>query len=135
MSQRAYDEATPDERIHFMRCNACGEWIDKRDLDEIFSHETDHKPHPDIQYSGGSAADVEEGMRLIAEKMRLQRPTLRQYLRDRAAGEARSSQEWEKAHPGCAMAAWRSGASYAYGDIERILERDGFSPEPPNDSK
>ncbi len=68
---------------------------------------------------------VQDGMRLIAEKMRAERPTLRDYIRSRAAGEARSSKEWEQAHPGCAMAIWRSGASYAYRDIERMLERDG----------
>ncbi len=72
---------------------------------------------------------VEEGIQLIMEKMQRERPTLRQYLRDRAAGEDRSSREWEEAHPGCAMAAWRSGASYAYGDTLRMLERDQFSPE------
>ncbi len=75
---------------------------------------------------------VEEGVKLILAKMQAERPTLRQYLRSRAAGEGRSSREWEKAHPGCEMATWRAGASYAYGDVERMLNRDGFSPEPPN---
>jgi len=26
--------------------------VDKRQLDEVLFHETDHKPRPDIQYSG-----------------------------------------------------------------------------------
>jgi len=79
--------------------------------------------------SGGSLALVTEGVRLITEKMRSERPTIREYLRSRADGEAKSSFQWEREHPGCAMAAWRSGASYAYRDIEWMLERDGFAPE------
>jgi len=80
-----------------------------------------------------SAADVEEGMRLIAYKMRCEHPTLKRYLRSRSEGEAKSSREWEQQCPGCNQAAYRAGSSNAYLDIERMLERDGFSPEPPND--
>lgn len=54
MSQTNYDEASPDDKAHFMRCGECGEWIDKRDLDEIFSHETDHEQYADIQYGGST---------------------------------------------------------------------------------
>ncbi len=60
MSQRAYDEASPEDRIHFIKCGRCHEWIDCRDLDEVFSHETDHKPHPDIPYSGVRRIEPEE---------------------------------------------------------------------------
>lgn len=84
---------------------------------------------PALASASGSLALVTEGVRLITEKMRAERPTLREYLRSRASGEAKSSFQWEKEHPGCAMAAWRSGASYAYRDIEWMLERDGFAPE------
>ena len=52
MSQQAYEEASLEDRQHFMRCAVCGEWIDCRSLDEVFNHETDHKEHPDIQYGG-----------------------------------------------------------------------------------
>ena len=52
MSQSNYDASKPEDKQHFMRCGGCGEWIDKRDLDEIFSHETDHEQHPDIPYAG-----------------------------------------------------------------------------------
>lgn len=52
MSQAAYNEAAPADKQHFIKCGACGEMIDMRSLDEVFSHETDHQPHPDIQYAG-----------------------------------------------------------------------------------
>lgn len=52
MSERAYQEASKEERSHFIRCGSCAEWIDCRDLDEVFQHETTHEPQPDIQYSG-----------------------------------------------------------------------------------
>jgi hypothetical protein len=34
-----------DEAEHFMRCPACGGWIDMRDLAEVFEHEGP-LPHP-----------------------------------------------------------------------------------------
>jgi hypothetical protein len=40
-------------------CEAYGEWVDARDLDEVFSHHDDHRPHPDIPYR--SAERVGEG--------------------------------------------------------------------------
>lgn len=52
MSQSAYDESSEQDKSHFICCGACGEWIDCRDLDEVFSHEVGHKPHPDIPYTG-----------------------------------------------------------------------------------
>jgi hypothetical protein len=30
----------------------CGEMVDRRQLDDVLSHEADHKPRPDIQYGG-----------------------------------------------------------------------------------
>jgi hypothetical protein len=41
------------EGKHFYKCATCGEMVDKRQLDQVLYHETDHKPRPDIQYSGG----------------------------------------------------------------------------------
>jgi hypothetical protein len=35
-----------DEREHFFRCAACGGWVDKRDLGDVFSHEGPHGRPP-----------------------------------------------------------------------------------------
>jgi hypothetical protein len=35
-----------DDADHFMRCEACGGWIDCRDLGSVFDHEGP-MPHPD----------------------------------------------------------------------------------------
>lgn len=35
-----------DEREHFIRCPACGGWIDCRDLGEVFAHEGEHTAEP-----------------------------------------------------------------------------------------
>ena len=51
MSNRAYAEASAQDRSHFIQCVECSEWIDCRSLDEVFFHE-DHRERPDIQYSG-----------------------------------------------------------------------------------
>lgn len=59
MSNSTYNESSETDRVHFIKCGACGEWLDCRDLDEIFSHETDHKPHPDIPYSGSKRIEDE----------------------------------------------------------------------------
>ncbi len=64
---------------------------------------------------------------LILDKMKLQRPTLKQYLRSRIIGESKSSRLWNEAHPGCPMSVWRAGSAYAYRDIERMIEQDGFN--------
>jgi len=53
MSNQSYQDASEADKIHFIDCGVCGEKLDCRDLDEIFQHE-DHKPHPDIQYSGSA---------------------------------------------------------------------------------
>jgi hypothetical protein len=36
---------------HKCECRVCGEFFDRRDLDQVLFHE-DHRPHPDAQYSG-----------------------------------------------------------------------------------
>ena len=38
------------EKTHFYKCQQCGEMVDKRQLDDVLFHETDHKPRPDVQY-------------------------------------------------------------------------------------
>jgi len=40
------------EKRHFYRCSQCGEMVDKRQLDDVLFHETNHKPRADIQYGG-----------------------------------------------------------------------------------
>jgi hypothetical protein len=42
---------------HFYRCQKCGEMVDKRQLDEVLFHETEHKPGSDIQYEGFEGVD------------------------------------------------------------------------------
>lgn len=58
MGQQAYDDSTPEDRVHFMRCGTCGEWFDRRSLDELLMHETDHRPRADVQYSGSRAVTI-----------------------------------------------------------------------------
>jgi hypothetical protein len=45
-------ETLPPEEKDFARCSECGEMFDRRSLDEVLFHSTDHKHRPDIQYSG-----------------------------------------------------------------------------------
>jgi hypothetical protein len=54
MSNQSYTDASDQDKQHFMKCGGCSEWIDCCDLDEVCSHEIDHEPHPDIQYSGSA---------------------------------------------------------------------------------
>ena len=73
--------------------------------------------------------DYENGCKAIHAKMQAERPTLREYLRQMCAASDKASHEWEAAHPGCSQAAYRNGMWYAYRDIERMMERDGFNSE------
>jgi hypothetical protein len=52
VSTTAYNEAAPEDREHFMKCEECGEMFDMRQLDEVFYHAFDHKQRPDIPYTG-----------------------------------------------------------------------------------
>lgn len=72
------------------------------------------------------ANQITDGIAAISEKMKSERPTLREYLRSRASGESQSAAQWEKEFPGCQQAAYRAGSSNAYLDIERMLEKNGF---------
>jgi hypothetical protein len=47
-----FNELNEAEKKHFYQCRGCAEMVDKRQLDEVLFHETDHKPRPDIQYGG-----------------------------------------------------------------------------------
>jgi hypothetical protein len=47
-----YEKLPPEEKKHFAKCSTCGEIFDRRSLDEVLFHHTDHKQRPDIQYSG-----------------------------------------------------------------------------------
>jgi hypothetical protein len=38
-------ELNESEKRHFYQCR-CGEMVDKRQLDDVLFHETDHKPRP-----------------------------------------------------------------------------------------
>jgi hypothetical protein len=49
-----YEKLPPEEKEHFAKCAECecGEIFDRRSLDEVLFHHTDHKHRPDIHYSG-----------------------------------------------------------------------------------
>jgi hypothetical protein len=42
------DELSESEKEHFYKCKRCGEMVDKRQLDDVLFHETDHTPRPDM---------------------------------------------------------------------------------------
>ena len=79
--------------------------------------------------ASGSLMDYEDGCKAIHAKMQAERPTLREYLRQMCVASDKASHEWGAAHPGCHQAAYRNGMWYAYRDIERMMERDGFNSE------
>ena len=47
-----FNELTESEKRRFYNCTQCGEMVDRRELDDVLFHETDHKPRPDIRYGG-----------------------------------------------------------------------------------
>jgi hypothetical protein len=52
MTADEYEQLPADEKEHFATCSECGEIFNRRSLDEVLFHHTDHKDRPDIQYSG-----------------------------------------------------------------------------------
>jgi hypothetical protein len=52
MNAADFDELSAAEKKHFYQCSRCREMVDRRQLDDVLFHETDHKPRPDIQYGG-----------------------------------------------------------------------------------
>jgi hypothetical protein len=51
MTPDEYEKLPPEEQEHLARRSTCGEIFDRRSLDEVLFHHTDHKHRPDIQYS------------------------------------------------------------------------------------
>jgi hypothetical protein len=54
MTLDEYEKLPREEKEHFASCAECGEIFDRRSLDEVVFHTTDHKHRPDIQYSGST---------------------------------------------------------------------------------
>jgi ssDNA-binding Zn-finger/Zn-ribbon topoisomerase 1 len=52
MNAADFDKLSEAEKRHFYKCEQCGEMVDKRQLDDVLFHGTDHNPCPDIQYGG-----------------------------------------------------------------------------------
>jgi hypothetical protein len=57
MTLDEYEQLPSEEKEHFAMCAVCGEVFDRRSLDEVLFHATDHKHRPDIQYSGSEKLD------------------------------------------------------------------------------
>ena len=57
MTLDEYEKLPPEEKEHLGRCAECEEIFDRRNLDEVLFHHTDHKHRPDIQYSGSEKLD------------------------------------------------------------------------------
>ena len=47
MNTADFNELSELEKRHFYKCSECGEMVDRRKLDDVLFHETDHKPRPD----------------------------------------------------------------------------------------
>jgi hypothetical protein len=58
MTLDEYEKLPSEEKEHFAECLACGEIFDRRSLDKVLFHHTDHKDRPDIQYSGCGKAGL-----------------------------------------------------------------------------
>jgi hypothetical protein len=56
MTLDEYETLSPEEKEHFAKCAECGEMFDRRSLDEVLFHATDHR-RPDVQYSGWEKLD------------------------------------------------------------------------------
>jgi hypothetical protein len=52
MTLDEYEKLSPEDKEHFAKCSECRAIFDRRSLDEVLFHHTDHKHRPDIQYSG-----------------------------------------------------------------------------------
>jgi len=52
MNAADFAELSEFEKRHFYKCSKCGEMVDRRQLDDVLFHETDHRPRPDIPYGG-----------------------------------------------------------------------------------
>ena len=54
MTANEYETLPLKEKKHFAKCSECGEIFDRRSLDEVLFHQTDHKYRPHVQYSGST---------------------------------------------------------------------------------
>lgn len=52
MKEEDYIKVPEKDREFFLQCLQCGEWFDKRNLDEAIFHGLGHVPRPDFEYSG-----------------------------------------------------------------------------------
>ena len=57
MTLNEYNKLPAEEKEHSAKCQECGEWYDRRSLDEVVFHCIDHKPRLDIQYGGSTKLD------------------------------------------------------------------------------
>jgi hypothetical protein len=57
VTSHEYEQLSCEEKEHFAKCSKCGEIFDRRSLDEVLFHHTDHRHRPDIQYSGSETLD------------------------------------------------------------------------------
>jgi hypothetical protein len=48
MNAADLDRLSDAEKEHFGQCRKCRQFVDKRELRDVLSHETDHKPKPHI---------------------------------------------------------------------------------------
>jgi hypothetical protein len=53
-----YEQLPPEEKERYAQCSRCGEIFDRRNLDEVLFHHTDHKHRLDIQYSGSEMLEL-----------------------------------------------------------------------------
>ena len=63
MNPADFEQLPDSEKQNFYRCKQCGEMVDMRQLDDVVFHE-DHKPRPDIQYSGSKRLRFGESRRI-----------------------------------------------------------------------
>jgi hypothetical protein len=43
-----YKQLPPEEKEHFFQCPKCCQFVDKRELQDVIFHVTNHKPKPRI---------------------------------------------------------------------------------------
>lgn len=78
--------------------------------------------------SDGSLMTVEEGRNAIMEKMRRERPTLREFLESRMRGHAKAEKQWRAAGDE-KTADHHNGAWHATHAVQYALDHGGFNSE------
>ncbi len=74
-------------------------------------------------------AEVQQGRIDIMEKMRAERPTLREFLASRMRAAAKSRDDWKKAGEET-NSAFRDGMWHGLHMVEYQLDHGGFNEEP-----